>query len=267
MTKMRNSMAKRKPPTSQFGYSLPDGSNADQAEHRRKKKRRIAKRIKAEEFAQSLANRLRKSYIVQRRLYESNRDGTLSTYMPSRRDLRTPSVEDSEVKDVFMVQAKKLYQQGIGPEEYVEKVFAQLVGKVTSCPRPSQLTSARCMALYRDANKTLKEDIQRAFTIQRKVARRAIVVKCNVDKSSVEDAMNETIRDESLPLSALFRYCLALSKDAQKVKRLAERYYILAAVQYYPKRDIYDQVWGECIPDDFREDAATIYEGIAQQMV
>lgn len=233
------------------------------------KARKTRNRAKARDYSRKLGERLKQAYTTERRLHETQRDGVLSTYRPAARfdGQAAATVEDNAIDSLWVKAAKTLYRQGIDPEDYVRRVFAMISGKVISCPRPNQLLSSRCMELYRNASVDLREEITLAFSTQRQIARREVVVKCNVNGKTVPVAMNETIRDESLPLSSLFRYCLALSMREKVVRRLAKRYKIDAALQYFPKREEYDQVWGEYIPDQFRQDAASIYEGISQQMV
>jgi hypothetical protein len=46
----------------------------------------------------------------------------------------------------------------------------------------------------------------------------------------------------------LFRYCLAKSEDLE----IAERFEDAALMQYMAAPDVYDETWGEWIPEDLK---------------
>ncbi len=243
-----------------FEYKLPGSA-------RSKKSRR--KFTEARAFQTRLGRELKEVYTVERRIYESQRDGSPSTYRPAGKlEGRPPiTIEDKATVNLWDEITRKLYQKRIDPIDYVRRIFATLGGSMITCPRPNQLLSSACLQRYKDSTENLREEIQMAFEVQRVSARREVIVKCQINGYTANDAISWVLREESLPLSALFRFCLAISMDKDSgLVKLAERFRKNAAIQYFPTRVEYDQVWGEYIPDPFRQEAVSIYEGIARRM-
>lgn len=58
------------------------------------------------------------------------------------------------------------------------------------------------------------------------------------------------LRDESCSLSALFRYCLAVSEEYEDI---AEKFFDAALTQYLMSSREYDKIWGDWIPQSFRD--------------
>ena len=229
------------------------------------------------EFDLALADKLKETYIIERRIYETNRDGKASKYLPSSkydgstdspfdRDIsrREESVEIAKVESTWLKQARILRVAQIDPVDYVRRIFFMIDGVSTTPPTPHDLTSARAMDLYRQGCEGKLEDIERAWRIQCEAAEIRILVQQAVGstakrKVSMRKATLDVLYDRSVGLSALFRYCLAKSMKHPKFEQLAAIYEGDAATQYIRSSREYDQVWGDWITDEFRRATPKLY--------
>lgn len=71
-----------------------------------------------------------------------------------------------------------------------------------------------------------------------------------------EDLIGMVLANGAASFTPLFRYCWA--RD-QQMNRLAESYYVGAVCQYLTSADVYDEVWGEWVPKDFRAEVRRMY--------
>jgi hypothetical protein len=125
------------------------------------------------------------------------------------------------------------------------------------------MLGSRAWENYRIGQDLSHDDIRVAFKIQRELAERKMVVEQSLGSEAVE-AWREVLLDYSLPLSALFRYCLAKSlvrEGNERFESVAEEFRVAAALQYLRNPRSYDEIWGpDWIPDDFTQQARKVYE-------
>jgi hypothetical protein len=216
----------------------------------------------------NLADQLKETYIFERRIFEANRDDKESNYMPAKKydgnvnpfdkDLEDSSrnLEDPQVISVWLKKARILHQQSIDPIDYVRRIFS-FTGATPITPL--QLTGDRARRLYERSLKGLRTEIIRAFKTQRELAELKISLKQKLGGQSMKQATLEVLYDRGYELSALFRYCLALSMKHDSFNKLIAIYEVDAAVQYIRAKKEYDEVWEGWIPEGFDEKSQEIY--------
>jgi hypothetical protein len=118
-------------------------------------------------------------------------------------------------------------------------------------PPPTMLYSAEALRLYRaDADRRHDADRESAraeLCSQAEAFRAALVLRSALRAAgwSAEEVARSVVGDEALPLSALFRFCVAAQEGYQD---LADRYFRPALRQYTAGRALCDDVWGERLP-------------------
>jgi len=220
---------------------------------------------------------LKNTYTLQRRLYETQRDGVVSTYRPAKKydgaskslygaDDVTLEGKERPLINLWEYLAAKLFRRDIKPTDYVERVFATMRGEVVSCPMPTQLLSDTWYERYKTSAESILREVESDFRTQRQVARSEVVVNITCGDMSNEKAIFEAVTDPNINLTDLFRYCLALSVDDEMVRSAAERFWVGAALEYHPRRRQYKKVWGGYIPREFPKEARELYRYIADNM-
>ena len=79
------------------------------------------------------------------------------------------------------------------------------------------------------------------------------------EEVTTEQLQRSVLWDETLTLSALFRYCLARREG---LKDVAHHYRLGAAMQYMRHHEDYDAVWGDWISDKFKDYAQRTYQSV-----
>ena len=133
-------------------------------------------------------------------------------------------------------------------------------------PFPNQLNAPRAFANYAAGGEISFNEIFSAFNSQQQIAENHMVV-AQQGGSSAEEAWEDVLDDDDMPLSALFRYCLALSvakkSQDERFKDIARRFRTVAALQYLQDPESYNAIWGEeWIPQKFRDKVHGIYDRV-----
>jgi hypothetical protein len=71
-----------------------------------------------------------------------------------------------------------------------------------------------------------------------------------------DQIIGSVLFDETLNMSALFRYCFA---DGQKIERVKDEYREQAVLQYMRHPKAYDFIWGTLLPKGFSKFARQTY--------
>lgn len=208
------------------------------------------------------AQQLRNTYIFQRRAYLQALTGKESLWLPPRTEKgQKGAPENPEIgkrPDQWLHITRTLMAQKINPIEYVNRIFAGLIGKNRRAPEPGALLSANWINFHRHRSRVAPEEIAVALRSQRQVAA-DYILSLQSPKVSMLQATIEVLEDDDIPLSALFRYCLAVSMPEVEVQPVARFYQGAAALQYIPSAQIYNRVWKELIPAEFRELAKVLH--------
>ena len=174
--------------------------------------------------------------------------------------------EGSVYESVWGKIVATMYGRKIDPVEYVHKVFAGLIPLSDYVPSPKALLTDRCLLIYERAMESIDSDIQIAFRSQHSTLQSEIAhIRINSD-ASMEEAIEEALWDEQLPMSSLFRYCVAAGMPGDEFAELANTFRVGAAVQYVRHKAIYDRVWGDFIPRELKKSAAGIYHKVNEHL-
>lgn len=210
-----------------------------------------------------LAARCRSAYVRARSQAETDRRGVPFAWRPPRAyDGRPPAtvdgavVEDRGAAPVWPKLAAFCRENDLDPDAYVAWVFADRgLGRI---PEPLQVITRAALAAYRGAAAQEEGRLAEALGIQQAVARRHVLVLTAI-RGDRDAATAEVLTDPVLPLSALFRLCLARSLDGKVFARIARLYQTAAAVQFQPLRRAYRRAWRGWLPRDFVAEAADLY--------
>ncbi len=154
--------------------------------------------------------------------------------------------------DVWVRLARFCAGRSIDPVAYIDWTFDNaLLGR--SAPAPRQLLNHQHARAFLDGLKEDGREIEVAFRVQQQTARTNMLLAQRLGRQAPPDALAAVLLDESLPLSALYRYCLATSIGGERFRRIARLYEVEAARQYRRNRADYDAVWGRWIPERLRE--------------
>lgn len=202
-----------------------------------------------------LARLIRSTYIRARSMWESMHYGTETDYQPRRQD---------DAGGVWFALADLLSYSGraagVDPVDYVHTAFERGVNRRP--PTPKDLLSDRYLREYLAAadSRRASDQYRHRFNAERVNAAAHISFLQQYGKQNFAHAHADTLEDEELELSALFRFCLARQlldgvdpdgADAELYLRVARRYEMAAAFQYRRNPAEYRRVMGGLIPDDF----------------
>ena len=208
------------------------------------------------------------TYVFERSMLDRFRNGSKAGYTPA------PSLDGKTIWDTPEVKASKnawidAYEKiskkftRSSPTQYVRILFKVLHGSSVPAPTVSQLASPHMLCYVEDYLEDFVVDMQQQFVAQSQRAKTSIDVRSKGNKQHMGLAIYSAILDNAVPLTALYRYCLAVKagsslKDqdwSDKFKALAAEYEFAAAVEYTLFPVEYSQVWGKVIPEKFKQNA------------
>lgn len=202
-----------------------------------------------------LARRLKAVYIFERRQLERCRHGYDVPYEPSPRYDEL----DATGNNLWSRAAKHLYAQGYDPADYVLKIFGAIRGTAIAVLRPDEIVGQRAEAIYAKAQTSNRRDIEICYTSQCHKARTHLTIFSGKD-GPTDSTVSRMLVDPLIQLSALFRYCFAVSMgNPKRFGRIAKVYKQAAIKQYMGNRDAYNAVWKGFIPASFRLEAERAY--------
>lgn len=201
-------------------------------------------------ITEMLASHVRDMYIMERRAWTEARTGITDEYMPGPFwDGGKKQRDGTMTKPVWPGIALFLIENDIG--NYATFVHAQFAARNRKGHPPTPLQLKGNVAIqnwkkYAHGPEEHIKMIQRAFERQKQVARANIARETqNTPNLSRVEIQEYVLLSETLELTALFRYCLAIS---EKLVDVARRYHQAALVQYVLDRRSYDQIWQDWIP-------------------
>ena len=127
-------------------------------------------------------------------------------------------------------------------------------------PYPNMAHGAAALERYRvytspGTQLELRNELIYALESQKQRATSDVLTKTKYYNLDDNIAWRITIGSKSIPLTPLFRYCVAVN---QQWSDIAEQYYPTARKQYKQRPKLYDDVWGEWIPPDFKTKALAV---------
>lgn len=156
-------------------------------------------------------------------------------------------------------------EQHFDPEKFIRCQFVVLpVG--ANPPMPNQLKGSQALRNYYKAREVSRSLIESALASQLSEFQCEVATRTVPNGKSAEELWADILDDEVLRLSALFRYCVAVSVycDPKTVNRslvspIIVKYREAAALQYIFKAEAYDEMWQDYLPIKWKQKAEAIY--------
>lgn len=202
----------------------------------------------------ALAQRIRDLWVVEYRDYELRTKGK-ATGWGSRHmnqwDGGQNTTSGKSYKPVWPKIAEFCLAYDLEPETLLHALFYR---RVDYPPMPNQAHGADALDKYRNytapgTNLEIKTELIHAFESQKQRALSDVFTKKTYYKLDESTAWRVTIASDDKSLTPLFRFCVAKNQGWEDV---AEQYVAQATKQYKRFADLYDEVWGDWIPMDFK---------------
>jgi len=207
----------------------------------------------SQQLLEDMARRCREAYIACRRERDLLHSGKTSYTKPAAKWDGGEDTSGAVHQPYWPKMAKFMIKHGLTPEHCIRVRFALCRDMSKDPPYPNQIANPTYLEEYKaDQVKKISEWIEGAFSYEKAYCASSITLMEEELGRKGKPVWRSVLLDESIPLSALFRYCLARSESIDDV---AEEYEIPAMTQYIVARKEYDQVWGNWIPEDFRSSA------------
>lgn len=207
-----------------------------------------------------LSRDIQSYYTSTRRRYEEIRTGRPSRYTPHPRWSEGRKLKGGNRGPcLWEMLAKVLTDRQISPNAFIEFIFRQAsLDRRTIAegfwPAPNVLLNREHQDRYLAENNSgkRKQKLARIFAAQQRAASNALLSRTSLypDKRR---RIQSVILDRNLPLSALFRYCLAVDAD---MRESAKKFHDAALVQLMSEYELYEQVWGSWIPGNLKQEVS-----------
>lgn len=165
-------------------------------------------------------------------------------------------------KNVWLKIAEFVAQNDLDAAILVTSIFYKQIDFI---PTPNFAVGAKALERYNDymspgTQLEIRADLTHAFESQKQRATSDVFTKVKYYKLDEKDAWRITIGSRTVPLTPLFRYCVAVNQNWTEI---AEQFYPTARKQYRQLANLYDEVWGEWIPSEFKARAMAKKECVA----
>ena len=230
-----------------------------------------------------LARQIKAAYTLERRLWEERIGKTKrSNYTPhpkyEGKEVRA-TIEDRKQasKNVWLSVVQTLLPASIHPVVYVRVIVRALEGGSQAPPFPNNLVDEKWLKFFHRQSSEIAGNIDADLNRQCEYSKNALLRYQQVLGYDLKSAMYYLLSDGTAPLSALYRYCLAISMlrapnvslvdDVSLFQRVAKRLEESAVLQYTCFPGEYDSRWNDFIPAKFSQDARRIYSGMLSRCV
>lgn len=152
--------------------------------------------------------------------------------------------------------AKFCVQHELNPKDWVNTLFVSWSGTKRH-PTPHDLKNSRTLQYYEERRPFFMTDCRLRLNSQKTMtARRLHELRTSCMGYTDEQAVRRVLLDEHLPLSPLFRFCIAMR---QNLHDIANQFFPDALVQYAFDREKYDVIWATLIPGRLKQAAVELY--------
>lgn len=218
--------------------------------------------------------RTKVAYMQERGRWETMKAGKVVQYQPPGSYDGKRAIVDEEnnvlekaqepIWDKLVAWCEK---RDIPPEEYVRQCFKLLKMSRHNAPEPKQLMGDVYLDKWNETKDKREEEVKLELRIQREIALRHLTVHMKVYERSSEVAQITVIAEgESLGLSPLFRYCLAVAGDTKDIRRMARRLLAEAVLQFESSRKLYKRHWKDVLPEGFSKQSKELYPYLLQKL-
>lgn len=200
---------------------------------------------------EQLSEMIRTLYYMARSAWEQKRFGKVMTHASRNYpqwDGGYDERNDRVCQPVWPDLARVFMTNHLDPGLAVRAVFDNWVQ--AQPPMPTYFKSAEMLDMYRKLRASVAQDLKFALESQSQVFHTRVTVTHKLEGISLDIAADRALRDESLGLSYLFRYSIALQTGRTE---MAERILPAALFQYIFTRREYDREWGSFIPQALRD--------------
>jgi hypothetical protein len=209
-----------------------------------------------DEQLEAFAQRIRDLWVAEYRDFELRTKGK-ATGWGSRRMSKWDGgeTEDGRIhKPVWPKIAVFCLEHGLEPDVLIHALFYR---KVDYPPMPNQAHGGHALEKYNEytapgTRMEIKTELLHAFESQKQRVLADVFSKVQYYKLDEKAAWRITVASKDTPLTPLFRYCVARNQGWEEV---ATQYEPSATRQYRRFADVYDEVWGDWVPTDFKQKA------------
>lgn len=195
-------------------------------------------------------------YVVARRQCEATRTGVDSTWGEARIARYDGGTDDATgvvYKRAWNKIAEFCIAHTIDPAALIRSAFE--ISSFDRPPLPNMICSERFVAAYRQREVSLIGILKTALSVQQAQFRLGVVHHYDPAQPNTAAAVIRSLKDSSLSLGPLFRYCLAASTDNADAARA---FFDGAVFEYLFSRAAYDAAWGSFIPQAIRAEARSL---------
>jgi hypothetical protein len=192
-----------------------------------------------------MAELVRQAYVHYRRMHEVRQSGRESSYLPSPKWDGGEAADGRVYDPIWPKIAIFMLRHGLNPVQCVQYLFDRK--RVGTAPMPNQIALPSMIPKYRSLDGKVRQGIVNSFESEKQ--RFTTHLRINSPRSgATKFTWTCSLISDAHGCSALFRYCLAKSEDLE----IAERFEDAALMQYMAAPDVYDETWGEWIPEDLK---------------
>lgn len=226
-----------------------------------RRRRRAQQSVLAE-----LASRVREAYIEERRLWECRKglrgDAGESSppWTPGRYwDGGKIRLTGKVMKPYWPRVVRFLLEHKV--TDFRAYIAAQFSARSTMgpVPTPQYLVGDKALRVWkkhREAHAASALKLGHSLSCQKQVLARALLARHEeLPHLSPERVRRGVLLDTDLPLTALFRYCLAISEGLDEIARVYE---LAAETEFLADRESYCSAWKDWIPEALKENAGQV---------
>ena len=225
-------------------------------------------------FQQAIAYRMQRVYRLEKIRHESGVDPSANPYGTPQDALvkkpvdvnhdnpEAPNGRYGTLEKVWVRVAELVTKNNFDPERFIRAQF-EFANRDKPAPRPNTMLASQAVENYTRSRVQFEADIGIALRTQKSTFHTAAIELQRL-RMSPADSWLCVLGDTKLPLSALFRHCLAHNissthSGSAKFVKLADEFFITAALQYSYDAASYDAAWKQWIPEGFRRKADLAY--------
>lgn len=211
--------------------------------------------VDPEQVRREVANEVRSAYIMERSAHICAQRKVSRPYVPGKQWDGGVTKTGKRCESVWPRIADVVLRNGLDPLMHVRAQFQHYAPKA---PMPTHCQSAASVERTKRLMRTETACLRVAFASQMETYMTAVMEIQDLHDWTKTVSWLHVLRDESLPLSALFRLCQAVSLRKKIARPTIRRYQVGAMLQYLRNAKGYDEVWGDKIPPRFRKAARTL---------
>ena len=208
------------------------------------------------------ARLVRSAYIAARTRYEQACKGMTGVYVPNlKMDGRSPKYRGDKIIEKAVVSdwqqiADLCIAEKINPKTYIATIFASLDPHAKMAPNPNYFYGQKALDRWRLLRRGQERSIELSLRSETEAAANKMGFYLSMGFKK-RRAYRTTLLDDSLGLSPLFRYCVAVSLNYDDI---AEHFYEAAVTQFAEFDRYYLKFWAEMLPKGFAKRALADFE-------